>query len=173
MSSSTQPKYDSNYGFATETMFQKVMEFAQWKRVTLPKKETLLTEMSQMNKRRFDLCLKPLLTKLRSMTAQDVMDTFYKVDYLIEVETLEGWKKIAIDITTNPNSVKEKADKLIELKKPIHKVLGADHVLIVVWTGPAFKAMVSERQWQVFGRISDRIEELASKHKWCAITHIK
>jgi hypothetical protein len=166
------PTIKGNVGVAVEYMFNAIAKKAQWSKTELPSKKVLLRIMNEINSSRLNKCLRAIESSgedLMELTNQDVMDYIYGVDFLIEVESIDGDVTIAIDVTADPSAVDSKAKKLIELKPAIKAGLGADHTLILVWNNDVpFGQMTEAQQYEVIGRISDRIDTLVTKKKWCA-----
>lgn len=166
------PSIKGNVGVAVEMMFGAICKKAQWTKVALPTKKVLLRVMNELNSKRLNNCLRAIENSgedLIELTNQDVMDYIYGVDYLIHMESINGDVTIAVDVTSDPSAVEDKAKKLIELKPAIKAGLGADHTLIVVWNNEVpFGQMTDAQKYQVIGRISDRVDTLVLKEKWCA-----
>lgn len=165
------PTIKGNIGVAVEYMFCAIAKKAQWTKTGLPSKKVLLRVMNELNSKRLNKCLRAIETSgqdLIELTNQDVMDYIYGVDYLIQFESIDGDVTVAIDVTADPSAVESKSHKLIELKPAIKAGLGADHCLVMVWNNEVpFGQMTEAEQYEVIGRISDRIDSLVLKKKWC------
>lgn len=166
------PTIKGNVGVAVEYMFCAIAKKAKWSKTELPSKKILLRVMNELNSKRLNTCLRAIESlgeDLIELTNQDVMDYIYGVDYLIQFESIDGDVTVAIDVTADPSAVESKAKKLIELKPAIKAGLGTDHCLVLVWNNDVpFGQMTEAQQYEVIGRISDRIDLLVKKNKWCA-----
>jgi hypothetical protein len=159
-------------GFAIELMFKRVICHFKWKVCSLPSKEDLLLTMQSINPKRLvsalDGAFKGQRLKVEKMSNQDIMDRVYGVDFLLEMDTIEGWRRIAVDVTCDITKVDEKVDKLNRLKSPIRVGLKADHCLVICWVEeqPFGKMTEDEKRIKVWEKVSDTLDWMVQEEKW-------
>lgn len=169
---------NQHQGFSVEYMFADVIKEFKWAHLKLKSKDELAAIMQKHNPRRLADSLYGL-NKGEGLDYVDLsqrkfMDTVYGVDFLLKMDTIDGPRVIAIDITCNSEKVEEKAEKLGQLSFAIREGLRAHHCLVICWTDPRpFKAMTEKEKLElVWARISDRIDDLVQQKRWCGSVFI-
>lgn len=162
----------SEYGTACEGMFRAVCKKAQWKNAPLIDKNQLLRIMEGVNSKRLYSSLRGIEANggdISEYDAKEVMDKVYGVDYLIQYPSEDGIVIVAIDITSDVGKIEQKAETLLKLKPAIKAGLNADMALVVYINTKrkAFGLLEERKQWEVIGHLTDRIEGMIAKGKWC------
>lgn len=159
-------------GFGTELMFNTVINHFNWKICSLPSKKDLLETMQAINPRRLVRALEGAFRGQRlsveDITAREVMDYVYGVDFIITIESFDGDKNVAIDVTCNIGEVEEKVNKLMSLKPAIRTGLKADHALVVCWVEeqPFGQMSEDEKRDKVWAKVSDKLDWMVEENKW-------
>jgi hypothetical protein len=101
-----------------------------------------------------------VLADLEGQSVEDILDLFFKVDFLIEVDLGEdNPTRIAIDVTSNPTKVRGKNYEMQQNKVALSK-LGIDLAIIVYWKLETFTAKDKELSYQLATRLYEDIEKV-------------
>lgn len=169
---------ERHQGFCIEYMFANVIKTFKWSHIKLKSKDDLAGIMQKHNPKRLADSLYGMNKNegldYVDLSARNVMDYVYGVDFLVMIDTIDGPRVIAIDVTANSEKVDHKVNTHAKLKPAIREGLRAHHCLVVCWVDPRpFAAMSPEDQLQlVWARISDRIDALVQEKRWCGSVFI-
>ena len=101
-----------------------------------------------------------LLADLEGQPVEDILDLFFKVDFLIEIDLGEDnptW--VCIDVTSNPQKVRGKNYEMQQNQAALSK-LGIDLAIVVYWKLETFTAKDKELSYQLATRLYEDIEKV-------------
>jgi hypothetical protein len=101
-----------------------------------------------------------VLYDLEGQPVEDILDLFFKIDFLIEVELGEDkpiW--VAIDITSNPTKVRGKNYEMQQNKAALNR-LGIDLAIVVYWKLETFTHKDKELSYTLATRLYEDIEKV-------------
>ena len=107
-----------------------------------------------------------MLEDLYNFPIKELLDLFFKVDFLIEVD-LCGDKPqwISIDLTTNPEKIRGKVYELNQNQKVL-KTLGIDLSLVVYWTMETYSTQNKELSYRLATQLYEDIEKAWERGKF-------
>ena len=101
-----------------------------------------------------------VLADLEGQPVEDILDLFFKVDFLIEVDLGEDkptW--VCVDVTSNPTKVRGKNYEMQQNKAALSK-LGIDLAMIVYWKLETFTAKDKQLSYELATRLYEDIEKV-------------
>ena len=101
-----------------------------------------------------------LLADLEGQPVEDILDLFFKVDFLIEIDLGEDkptW--VCIDVTANGSKVRGKNYEMQQNQAALNK-LGIDLAIIVYWKLETFTSKDKELSYQLATRLYEDIEKV-------------
>lgn len=104
-----------------------------------------------------------VLADLEGQPVEDILDLFFKVDFLIEVDLGEDKPyRVAIDVTSNPTKVRGKNYEMQQNKEALSK-LGIDLAIVVYWKLETFTSKDKQLSYQLATRLYEDIEKVWEK----------
>lgn len=101
-----------------------------------------------------------LLVDLEGQPVEDILDLFFKIDFLIEVDLGEDKPhRVAIDVTSNPQKVRGKNYEMQQNKEALSK-LGIDLAIVVYWKLKTFTDKDKQLSYQLATRLYEDIEKV-------------
>jgi hypothetical protein len=101
-----------------------------------------------------------VLADLEGQPVEDILDLFFKVDFLIEVDLGEDKPtRVCIDVTSNPTKVRGKNYEMQQNKEVLSK-LGIDLAIIVYWKLETFTHKDKELSYTLATRLYEDIEKV-------------
>ncbi len=107
-----------------------------------------------------------ILEDLEGLPVEDLLDLFFKVDFLIEVDLGEDQPiKVVIDITSNPQKVRGKNYELYQNQKILEE-LGVNLAMVVYWKIKSFTSKDKELSYQLATQLYEDIEKYWSRGRF-------
>ena len=107
-----------------------------------------------------------ILEDLEGLPTEDLLDLFFKVDFLIEIDLGEDkpiW--VVIDVTSNPQKVRGKNYELYQNQKVLEK-LGVNLAMVVYWKIESFTTKDKKLSYQLATRLYEDIEKYWSRGRF-------
>jgi len=107
-----------------------------------------------------------ILEDLEGLLLEDILDLFFKIDFLIEVDLGEDkpiW--VVVDITSNPQKVRGKNYELYQNQKVLEK-LGVNLAMVVYWKIESFTSKDKELSYQLATQLYEDIEKYWSRGRF-------